>query len=78
MGSRLAPDGAHGISPGCQSGGVCGDMFGGLFFRVRLSVLVTGLFQPSRKIKILSVLPAGSLKSVRVRVPLGLSCGEQT
>lgn len=34
-------------------------------------------FELSREIKILSVLLTGSLKSVRVRVPLGLSCREQ-
>lgn len=34
-------------------------------------------FEPSREIKILSVLLAGSLKPVWVRVPLGLSCGKE-
>ena len=65
----------------CRGAGLVGCMvarLGGRSPEFTSACLWPDWFEPSREIKILSVLLTGSLKSVWVQVPLGLSCGEQT
>ena len=77
MRSRLTPHEAQGILLGCGAGGVCGATSGGRSSGFTSACLWPDWFEPARKIEILSVVLAGSLKSVWVRVPLGLSCDGQ-
>lgn len=67
---RPAPDAARGILLGFQSDEVCGETYGRPILQDSLQHACGWIGM--REIKILSILLAGSLKPVQVRVPLGL------